>query len=210
MILYNISVSFTAIFSLVLGVFVLVKDPRNRANKTWGMGCITCGFWAVFFLLMINARDISSAILFAKICNIVAAYMCVLIAHFCKEITGANSRITIIRVGYASALLITLFGLTSQFCSARPFLAFNYYVSAKPLYNYFTAHFFFYLFYAEYLLVKGLSSLPATEKNKIKYILIGLTAGYVGGISSFLPVYNLPIEPCVVVFVLGFWGFFNY
>ncbi|MBI3252910.1 MAG: hypothetical protein HYZ52_06340 [Candidatus Omnitrophica bacterium] len=211
MMLYLVSLSFASLFSLVLGAFVFYKNPASRVNRTWGLSCLGCCVWSLFFVLMIRAHTYKSALLFSKICNLSAAYMIVLVAHFCKEVASFNTKkMGLIKLGYLNGVLLTLSAFTDYFCSARPILNFDYFVSARPVYHLFTAHFFFYIFYSEYVLIRGMAYLSEERKNQIKYIIVALTSGYVGGGLTFLPAYGIPFQPVSVHFVWVYAAIISY
>jgi len=199
--LYLCSFSFNSLFSVLLGLFVIFKNPKSKVNRTWALACLSCAGWSFFSVLTYSATDLDNAILFSKILNVFAAYLCVFVAHFCKEISESKTGNTVIKIGYFNCLLITLFAFTNHFTSASPFLRFNYFPVVKPFYHFFTAHFLFYSVYADCLLIKSLSYLPEVKRNQIKYILIGITTGYIAGITTFFTAYRIPLEPFLANFV---------
>ncbi len=166
------------------------------------MSCFAVSVWSLFYVLMMKESDHEKAVLYAKITNITAAYMGVFVAHFCKEITAYKpNKFKLITFGYASSCLFTIFGFTKYFCTVSPFLNFKNYVYPLQAYHFFTLHFFFFMFYAIYILSRSLPGLDEPKRNQIRYIIIALSCGYLGGISTFLPVYRVPVEPFFSLFV---------
>ncbi len=208
---YIYSLLFTSLSSVILGLFTIYKNSQSKPARLWALACFCCSGWSLFSALTYGAHDPQSAVLYSKLLNVFAAYMCVLVAHFCKEITESKITNNLFKIGYLNAVLITLFAFfTDYFAGATPFLKFNYFVSVKPLYHFFTVHFFFYFFYAEYLLIKSLAYLSEPKRNQVKYILVALTSGYVGGISTFLTAYRVPIEPVLANFVWLYVAIISY
>lgn len=199
---YFYSLALTTISSFVLSVFVFLKAKKNRANILWSLGALFCGIWSLFFNILIHSKDENIALLSAQICNIAAGFVCIFLCHFCKEFSAhkPNKNILII-LGYVNAIIFMCFGFSKHFLFVKPFLGFTFYTQPYSLYYFFTVHFFFYLIYGHWCLARSLSNHTDPKRNQIKYIIFALSLGYVAGITTFLPVFGVPVEPFPVHFV---------
>src|SRR3989338_1243847 len=168
---YLVSLSFTSLSSVALGLFVIYKNRSNRASQIWCLATIFCSVWSLFYLLTIRAANFNQALLFAKISQISASYMMAFVVHFCSEITEAESnKNAIIKIGYLLSLIFTVTGFTDLFMSVRPFLSFNYYFWPRTFYHIFAVYILFSFCYSEYLLFKGLKKSGKEKRNQISYI----------------------------------------
>lgn len=169
------------------------------------------GAWAACFVWLIGTDSEVWAIRCARWMNIFAAYIPVLIAHFCAEIVEAKRRFrTVIRAGYVLAAFFTLIGPTDLFCGVHPTLQFRFYASVGPVFPFYTAHFVFYCIYGLYLLAGHYSRCPAHKQNQVNYILSGLAVGYLTGTTAFLPIYGLNIDLFLLHFVWLYAAIISY
>ncbi len=207
--LYHVGLPFNSLFSIFLGVFVICKNPNARTNQTWSLSCLFVAIWSLFLYFLIITQNHSYALLSAKICNVAAAYISTVLTHFCIAVTNAKNKKLLI-VSYVSSVVITFFSFSNSFVYTRPISIFRYYTAPGPLFHYFTAHFFFYALYQEYLLIQGLKKCSIQKSNQIKYIILAITLGYIGGIFTFLPVYGIPINPLSSNFVWLYCAVISY
>jgi signal transduction histidine kinase len=192
---YFYSLSLTTLASFFLSIFVLIKNSQSKIARLWSIGCLCCGIWSLAFNIMIHVNNYNLGYFFANLSNLTAALMCVVVAHFCKEISNYKSKINILFLGYLNTVFFILTALTGHFMTVRPIMNFNYFPSAKPIYSIYTIHFFFFLFFGIYCLLKGMKTASIERRNQMKYIIVALAAGYFAGITTFLPAYGLKIDP---------------
>lgn len=208
---YFYSLGLTTICSFALSIFVLLKNRDNKANILWSLGSFFCGIWSLFFNLLIHSKNLDIALFSAQINGVAAGFTCILLAHFCKEFASYKPKNNFfIIIGYINAFIFLIFAFSKYFVYVRPVLNFTYYTQAKPLYAYFTAHFFFYLFYGHWCLAKSLKNHNQPKKNQIKYIILALSLGYLTGATTFLPVYGVSIEPFPAHFVWFYAAIITY
>ncbi len=209
---YIFFLSLNSIFSALLGSFVLYKKPCDPVNRTWFLMNLAVCSWSAFFLLMIITDSFSRANIYSRLCNISASYIAVFFTHFCFEITQTSTRKKLLlAIGYFNCLAISLLGFSNYFVSVRPLMIFKFYTSFPgPVYHYFTLHFFFFMLYAEIILLRSLKNLPEYKKNQINWIIVATACGYFTGGLSFLPVYGIKIEPFTVNFVWIYAAMISY
>jgi len=199
---YFYSLSFTSLLSVILALVVIFKNPNSLVNRTWALASFGCAIWALFFVLTTHSNSKENAIIFGRILHIAAAWMVTFVVHFCCALTRLRDlKSWILRWLYFNSVFFSLVGFTDLVSSARPFLNFNFYVSAGPLYPYYTFHLLFCFAYSEYILIKGLKLHQSRIKEQIKYVILSLTCAYPGGVFSLFPVYGLPIEPVTMHFM---------
>ncbi len=197
---YIYSSSFTAVFSILLGFFVLFKNSKNLVNQTWFLTTASIAGWSGFLCLAYTSNNISNALFYSKISQVSAAFIPVFMTHFTLALTQNPQRKFLI-LGYLNCIAIVILALTDHFITVKPISVFDYYPSALIGYHFFTVHFFIFLVYHEYLLLISIPNLPKVKANQVKYIFVAVTSGYLSGIVTFLPVYGIPINPVTSHFV---------
>lgn len=158
--------------------------------------------WCLFFCVSITAKNDAGGLLFSRLCNICAGYIPVCFTSFCLHITNQVPRKNfILKIGYLASIIFTIFGFSDFFLSVKPILIFKYYAEPGPLYYLYTFHFFFFALYSEYILLSCLKRLDVERSNQVKYIVAATVIGFSTGSVTFLPVYNIPIEPVSLHFM---------
>jgi signal transduction histidine kinase len=88
-----------------------------------------------------------------------------------------------------------------------PILSLNYYPKPGSLYLFFGILYTIFVIYSIKLLYKDFKISGGLRKNQIKYLLLGVSVGFMGGAMTFLPVYGVEIYPIgtylVIIYVVA-------
>ena len=190
----------TAVVSLAFSVFVYAKRHSLKANRVWGLFGISCALWSLGLGMMSFAPNEQIALFWLKYVHYVGAiFIPPIFFHFVtvlieNDYTKQGRRMLAIAYTLAGLLLIANF--TGVLATVKPVSYFHYYTAPKALYNVFGLYFLFYVVYSLYLLLKAyLNATDIIRRNQLKYLLLGMTVGFIGGSTAFFPVYDIEIFP---------------
>jgi signal transduction histidine kinase len=196
---YIISCALTGTLSLLLGIFVYLKNKSSNVNKA----CMFLNFAVSLWSWSLFGRELSSekttALFFVRSCYVGAIFVPPIFSHFVGLLTHRTERRLRILL-YSLSLIFLGFDFTPLLIKdVRPILSFPYYGVPGALFPYFTIYFVSVIGYAHYVLIKNFRYSEGQIRNQIKYLLFATVIGFLGGISTFLP--NFEIE----VFPFGFY-----
>ena len=209
--LYKFCYALTTLAGIVLGFFVLYKNPRSRVNVTWALTSFAVAIWALeawgFF-----EPNYKSALLVWRITNYAALCIPVFFTHFCLALVNKPLKESTLGIaGYGFVVGMAGFFLTPWFIpSLSPKLIFPNYVNPGPLYIAFTFQFFILVFYSHWLLFRHLPGESRERQNQIRYVALGTIIGYACGSTTFLMVYDIPFNPLPSLFTALYAGFVTY
>lgn len=198
------SCSVTAALSVLLGLFVLIKDHRKALNIYWASFCFSVALWSFGLGMMVSSPNQTHALFWLRSVHYVGAIMIpIFFFHFVSLFLHAKQG-RIIKGGYLIALLQQVLSLLGFMASVEPLPPFNYYTVPKPSYLIFVIYFFGFVFYAHLQLFRSMKTADGNLKNQLRYIFFGTSIGFCGGTTAFLPVFHLPVFP------YGVYGVFVY
>lgn len=205
MLFYNISALIDFSASFILGLLVYLKNKKAILNRIFALFCLSVSAWGGFwFLWVISGDNKSLALIFGRALNIAAIFVSITYFHFITlflNIYQKNKRLVIF--GYLLSIILFISGFTSLFVrNVEPELSFPWYPKPGITYHLFTLMFFGYIIYCWYLMFRSLKKITETTSLQIKYVLLGTFIGFIGGSTSFLPVYNIHIPPFGVGLVI--------
>lgn len=197
MTIYIISSSSTAILSLLLGFFVLSKNRASEIHFTWFLTSMAVACWSTAILLLMVSPTSGSAELAGRFCNMSSALIPVFFTHFAYAITKTPvAKRKFLKIAYISGLIIVMSGFTPWFLTVKQVFNFRFYPVPRAFFYWMTLHFVLLCAYSEYLLIRtALLTEHLEEKNRLKYIIVATSLGFLSGTNYFLPCYGIPIDP---------------
>ena len=198
--IYSFAVLFygIAVFSVCLGLFVLLNNRKASANQIWAMFTLIMALAFFSFVNVLVSRNKADALFWNKLLYIGFIFLPVFFLHFVVEILNIyNQKRMLLFYSYLSSmLLVFVLIFTSSFVKDMvPKLGFNFWTKGGTAYPLFSAFFFTVVIYIHYLLVISLKSLAGYKRDQIKYLLIACLIGFSGGISNFLLNFDIPVYP---------------
>jgi signal transduction histidine kinase len=196
----------SSIGTLLLGVWVLRKEPRNRVYFSWFLFCLSVSLWSLGLgvLTLVKSKTLANifyAIHYFGAINIPASFLYFVRVYFLKDVKIRKD----IQAGIAlSVIQILMFfgGLLVE--PLTPKWKFLHYTNPGPFYPLFMAYFFTYVVLGFYFMLRStLPDFTAERKRKIFFIL-ATSFGYVGGSSAFLLVYDIAVPPYGIFLFLLF------
>ncbi len=213
MLFYTITALINAMTSIVLGLLVYFKNKRAALNKIFAVFCLSVATWAVFyFCWIVLGTTKPMALFFGRALNVAAIFIAITYFHLIVIFLGIyRENKKIILTGYILSFLLFISGFTSLFVKdVQPELSFLWYPKPGIAYHVFVLMFFGFVIYSWYLMLKSIRKATGVMKGQIKYVLVGTLIGFIGGSTSFFPVYGISIPPLGNIFVAIYVIFIAY
>ena len=193
---YIVSFYITAIANVLLAIFLFYNNYKSVLNKTAALFSLTIAIYCFSFVTTITSDSKNVALFWNRFLYIGVSFMPVLFLHFTFAILGLLKRKKIILLSYSIAVLFVPIVFTDLLVQdVVPKLSFRYYMVPGRLYFSLVLYWFGFISYAHYELIKGFINSYGLKRNQIKYLLVASVIGYLGGATSFLPVFNIKVFP---------------
>jgi len=198
MLFYTITALTNAATSIVLGLLVYFKNKRAILNKIFAVFCLSVASWASFYFFWLNFGTTKPiALLFGRALNISAIFIAITYFHLITVLLNIyQEKKKLVIFGYLVSFFLFISGFTPLFVrDVEPELSFLWYPKPGITYHIFVLMFFGLVIYSWYLMIKAINKTTGITNIQIKYVLIGTLIGFIGGSTSFFPVYGIPIPP---------------
>jgi len=183
------------IISSLFGIFVWLRGPRQPVQRLWMCFCLLVGVWSLGYGMMVNASTFSQAYFWQESCVYPGSILLpVVFFHFVLLLTHDAARRLLI-AGYLLAAILMGMNVMGVLGSVRPQPPFHFYSSPLRFYGLYLFNFFAFVTYAHVLLIRRLLNVSDRAKNQLKFVLLGTSIAFCGGITTFFPVFNIPIFP---------------
>ena len=193
---YAMSALINFITSIVLGFFVLYKS-RNAKNFSFFVFSFFVGFWSLaYFLWQISNTDYI-ALFWVRVLMSFAIFIPIFYLHFVLLFLDLikKHRLLLI-ILYFFFIVCLFFSFWLYFVNTvRSELFFSFWPKPGFLYHPFLLVWFIVWIYASYLLFKNYHIVTGAKRAQIKYLLIGIVIGFIGGSTNYLLWYGIPIPP---------------
>ena len=200
---YTVSTLVNLITSLSLAVFICWKNPRSNVGRTFSYFLLTVSFWSFFYLLFLRSERTSAAEFYLRTCMIGVIFMPSTFAHFVWHFLNLKSiKKKIINLDYfISAMLACLVNTPFFAKDFRPFLVFPVWGVAGFLLTAHIVQFFVSAVFTHFNMFSVMRKNKGLFGNQIRYVLIGVTVGFLAGGTNYFAWYSLPIPPFAQIFV---------
>ena len=184
------------ITSLSLGVFVLIKTPNIFTNRLWAYFNFSIALWGLGAYELGSVHDPKSALLWFKIGHVAIITIPIFLIHFTHSFLEYKNKYLIV-----TTYLIGIFFLISLFTGHLIYhvrLVFNsFYYPSNPqiLYFIFVLLWIISIFYIYKLAYRKTKTTFGEKRNKIKYLFISLSVGFIGGATNFVPIFGINLYP---------------
>jgi signal transduction histidine kinase len=106
---------------------------------------------------------------------------------------------------YALAFIFLVFDFTPLLIKdVKPILSFRYYGVPGPIYPFYAVSQLIVMPYGHYTLFKRLKYAKGQTRNQIRYVFIAAVIGFLGAMTTFLPVFNIEVFPFGFYFVSAY------
>jgi len=194
---YALTALINAITSTVLGLFVYFKNKSAKTNQAFALFCLSTTVWSYAYCFWQLSNNADSALFWSRVLMAGAIFITISYFYFVLRLLNKiNKGKKILIFGFLAFSFFFLANFTSLFVEGvRPKSGFAFWPDTGVLFHPFILIWFFYAFYAIYLLFKSYFVSTGIKRNQIRYILIGTVIGYLGGATNYLLWYDIPIPP---------------
>jgi signal transduction histidine kinase len=197
---FSFSCIATSIISIIFGVFVFSKNTKSFINIYWSLVCFSVGAWSLGLGLMVRSSTEKEALEWIHIHYFGAILIPIFFLHFVTALLKEDKKY-LLKYLYSIALILQGVNFFDLLAVPVPKTPFNYYTAPQKFYNVFVVFFFSCVAYAHYLLAIRFKQEDKSNKNKLMYLFIGSSVGFIGGTTAFFPVFDWPIFPFGMYFV---------
>jgi len=194
---FALSALINGLTSLVLAILVFLKNRKLAVNKTFILFCLSAAAWSLPYFFWQISKDESSALFWTRALIGGAIFIPIFYLHFVLaflEKIKENKRLLIIIYIFAFISLASDF--TPLFVKGvEPVLSFAFWPKPGMVFHTFLVTWFLIIIYTTYLLLKKYRTATGILRDQIRYILIGMTIGYIGGSTNYFLWYGIPIKP---------------
>lgn len=204
-----------AVSNVALSFFVLLKAPTKPLNFLFCLMNLSVATFQVSHAIGVNIADpeLSRFVFMFNLSNI---FLSTFIAHWIAVLIRKTRELKWhIIVMYVAAALLFLFYVANPDYFLLPSVPKMYFPSyyepgalhwiMRVIFNTLIPAYFIYQLYRVYRMTTDL-----VEKNRLKYVFVGLTHGYVIGSTAILLVFDIPFDPMWSMFFSIYPGFLAY
>lgn len=179
----------------VLGVSMLMAGWRNPRNLLFGLFLFNLALWSAFYFLWRGTATAEWALLFSQLLMIAAGFIPVTLLHFLSRLTGEKGTLFLV-LGYG---LSAAFGVSSFFGAIVESVAwtdtYGFWPRAGGVFPYMLGFFVVYTLLSLWLLWKHSRDGSTPAARQLRYIMLALVIGFVGGATNFPLWFDIPIPP---------------
>jgi len=156
---------------------------------------LSVSFWSWCLFARELAYEKTTALFFVRLCYVGAIFVPANFSNFVFSLLKLEKNRLIV-VFYALSLIFLIVDFTPLFIKdVGPILSFRHYGIPGPVFPFYVVSFITIIGYSHYLLVKYFKKSEGQTRNQIRYILLAAIVGFFGGLTTFLPNFNIEVFP---------------
>ncbi|MBD3380466.1 MAG: hypothetical protein GF408_08415 [Candidatus Omnitrophica bacterium] len=207
---FSLSGAINFIGALILAVYVLSKNPHSRINFRFSIMNVFIAIWSFGYIFWPLSTIPIKVLFWFRFLHLGAVFIPITTFHFVSTLLKIK-RDKLLFIGYLFGTTIALLIFTPYFISGvRSVDIFPYWGIPGPIYYVFLAYFFTYAMLSIVTPLKCYRKASSANKNKIKYIVIALIAGYLGGSTNYFLFFKIPIPPYLNLLLTIYIGILAY
>jgi signal transduction histidine kinase len=192
---YIISCAITGTLSILLGIFVYLKSRSSIVNKAFLLLSLSISLWSWSLFGRGLASEKTTALFLVRLSYVGAIFIPSTFFHFVSSLSRVG-RSKLIAISYMVSLAFLFFVSTPLFIrDVRPILSFPFYGVPGTIYPVYAISFITIIVYSHYLLIRHFKESQGQTRNQVRYLLFSTIFGFLGGISTFLPNFNIEVFP---------------
>ncbi|TAK30926.1 MAG: hypothetical protein EPO21_18470 [Chloroflexota bacterium] len=195
---YALSALINVVTTLILGVIVLIRNPRNRLNLTFSVFSLNISLWSLCYFIWQVSTTPGQALFWSRALMVFATGIPAFYLHLVTVLVGlVRRRARMLRLSYVIFAFFLLINVsTSLFvASVRPISPFNFWPQPGPLFYLFIVLWLVQIGYTTSLLYVALRHATGMTRLQIKYVFWGMVIGYCGGVTNYFLWFGIPIPP---------------
>jgi signal transduction histidine kinase len=164
--------------------------------------------WSLFIRELVDEK--TTALFFVRLCYVGAVFIPAFFLHFVSSLLELGKN-RLILFAYFLGSIFLVFDFTPLFIrDVGPILSFRYYGIPGTVYPLYAVSFVSITGYSHYILIRHFKKSEGQTRNQIRYLLLGAIIGFFGGVSTFLPTFNIEIFPFSFYLISIYVGLVSY
>ena len=210
--LFSSSAILNSIIGLILGIIVYLNNRESKMHKIWMLFSLCISIWSFGLGMMAGSSDKYYSFLWGKILFGGAIFIPITHVHFTLLFLNKEDQYKkLIKICYLFSAFFFITNFTNYFIAeTRPILTFKYWTKAGILMYPFTLMFLGLVFLGIVESIKSYKEASGIYRSQIQYLLLSFVIGYGGGITNFLPTYDIHIYPSGNYFVPFYYALVAY
>lgn len=196
--LYAATSGINSATSFLLGLFILVRNPRSKLSQLWCWMSLAIAIWAACLSVSfgVGPQNYSMALTFVRLADTVAIFIPLLYLHFIVEFLGRSDQLKILRTCYAFSIFLACFGFSPLYIPGlETKLGFINYNVAGPLFGVFVVLYCCEPMYAMSLLWQARQKAVGVRRTHMAYVMAAGMVGFVVGATFFPLCFGIPLQP---------------
>ncbi len=182
----------------IILLVIILMSRKSQLHYTWGMFNVAVIIWGASVFFIGRSEDYVFSQVWWKIAHIGIILIPVFFYHVIHLLCELSNKKTLIFIYLQGAvfLLLNLLGKEGMFISKMRFVFESFYFFTPGyLYNLFLTCWLTIVFYGIATLFITFRKSSGIRRNQLALFLIGITAGFSGGLTNFFPAYGLDLYP---------------
>jgi signal transduction histidine kinase len=188
------------------GLWIVLKNPRNDVNRTFGLLCAGVCTWLFSMFMMFSSPHQEEAVLWGKMAYVGVVFIPALFYHFCMRFLKRSHDEAKVAAYYVISTAFLALIPTDYLISGHYVQEWGIYPKAGIVYPLFLGYFGVISAHSLFALYRGFKAKMAdapVEATRIKYVLAAFAIGYLASID-FAQAFGAEFYPMGFVFV-GLW-----
>lgn len=189
--------------STMLGLYGIISG-KKKEHYIWSAFSLSVALWGFGIYKIATTVDQFDAIFWWKLAEVGVILIPVFFFHFIVEHLSFNRQKPILGLVYITGAVFLLINIFTDYYVTGVRFAFDsfYYIEKSSVFTAFIVFFILISAYSILLLYKKYSnSTDISEKKRIKSLFGIFSTAFIGGCSSYLPVYGLEVLPLANIFI---------
>jgi two-component system NtrC family sensor kinase len=196
--LYAISGLVNGLTATAVGAYVFTRGYSDPRYQTYGLFCLSLSLWSYSYYFWLVSRTPEEAMFWVK-CLMAGAIFIPLtnLHHILELLKNPPAWKRWIWLGYLACLGFLYYDLFSNLFvrGVSEKLGFPFWPEPGPAFHVFLLFFFCCVVYFVYLLAHEVRGSSGLRQNQLKYLILALSLGYLGGATNFPLWYDVPVLP---------------
>ncbi len=190
--IFSLFLLLTSILSIILGIFVLVRNRKSMINILWSGVSFCTGLWSFSLFNIVISNSNSSTVTWNKLLYIGAVFVPVLFYQFVSSLLNIKSKLNnyFIYLCYFFSVIFLIFNFLDLFFNKAPDkygLDYWYTTGVTGYYYLFIAFFVLLVLLSFFNIAIRYQKLGGLKKNQVKYVFLTGLIGFGGGATNFFP-----------------------
>lgn len=205
--IYSILTFLVAVFSLLIGLLVIIRKHDNNLNIIWFILCLfICGWNLGYFFTMVPDIPYNIALISSRLSHASGQLIPLFFFIFTLIFLGLDKtkKNEIIIASFFCLIIATLCLTPFVVIRLDPKLFMPLYPVGEIGYAIYVINFLFWVIYSHLLYLSNYSALNAAKRSQINYFLIGTIVGFVGGSTCFPLIFGYSFSPIASILIIAY------